>query len=151
MATPSAGRGPPHPPPSPRPMSRRYTHSPRSIPRFWPTLRPLPPPPSWPCDRSPPPHAHLPPPQAAKIVCRDKDVSNQTGGVVACRLLAYGSAPCGKCPRSPCAVVRNGICNPLFWQLPQQYHPVHCHPALRHLHARADGPVLEQVECQVQL
>ena len=28
---------------------------------------------------------------------------------------------------------------------------MHCRPALRNLHAQADGPVAEQVECQVQL
>ena len=28
---------------------------------------------------------------------------------------------------------------------------MHCHPALRHLHDRADGPNAEQIECQVQL
>ena len=28
---------------------------------------------------------------------------------------------------------------------------MHCRPALRDLHARAEGPVVEQVECRVQL
>ena len=28
---------------------------------------------------------------------------------------------------------------------------MHCRPALRYLHAQADGPVLEHVECHVQL
>ena len=57
METPSAGRVTPRPLPYPRPISRRSPRSPRSIPNFRPLLRPLHPPPSWPCSRSPPPRA----------------------------------------------------------------------------------------------
>ena len=73
------------------------------------------------------------------------------GGRSACWSLAGGSATCGKCPRSPRAIVGDGISRPLLRHLTQQYHPVHCLPAFRHSHARADGPVVEQVECRVQL
>ena len=54
-------------------------------------------------------------------------------------------------PSKPCVVVGNGISRPLFLHLPQQLHPVHCRPALRHSHARADVPMLEQFECRVQM
>ena len=49
MATPSAGRVPPRPPPNPLPMWRRYSRSPRSIPHYCPPPRLLYPPPLWPC------------------------------------------------------------------------------------------------------
>ena len=48
-------------------------------------------------------------------------------------------------------MVREGIIRILFLYWPQQYHPVHCRPALRNLHALADGPVVEHFECLVQL
>ena len=44
-----------------------------------------------------------------------------------------------------------GIRRPLFLHWLQQYHPVHCRPALRHLHALTDGPVVKKFECQEQL
>ena len=47
-------------------------------------------------------------------------------------------------PPTPCP-------RPRFLHLPQKYHPVHCHPVFLHLHALADGPVVDQVECRVQL
>ena len=54
-------------------------------------------------------------------------------------------------PSPPAPVVGDGISRPLLRHLPQQYHPVQCRPALRHSHALAYGPVVEQVECRVQL
>ena len=48
-------------------------------------------------------------------------------------------------------MVGDVISRPLFLHGTQQYHPVHCRPALRNSHTRADGPVVEQVECRVQL
>ena len=72
-----------------------------------------------------PPLALLPLALAADIAHKDKDVGDRTGGVVARDSLAGGSAPRGKYPRSPRAVVRDGINRPLLWHLPQQWHPVH--------------------------
>ena len=65
-----------------------------------------------------PPLAPLPPAPAANIVRRDEDVGDQTGGVVALRSVAGRSAPCGKIPSRPHAVVEDGISRPLFLHLP---------------------------------
>ena len=56
-----------------------------------------------------------------------------------------------KFPNRPLYVVRDGINHPLFLHCCQQWHPVHFRPALRHLHALADGNVVEQEKCRVQL
>ena len=88
---------------------------------------------------------------AANIALRDEDVGNRMGGVVSHWLMAGGSAPRRKCPISPLTIVGGGISRPWFLHRPQQYHPVHYRPAVRHSHARADGPTVKQVECQVQL
>ena len=112
--------GPSHLPPSLRPISRCSPRSPRSTPRFRPPLRPLPPPPLWPCGRLLPPHALLPPAPDAEIARRYEDFGNRTGGVVTRWLLTGGSVPRGKFPRSPRAVVGYGISRPLFRHLPQQ-------------------------------
>ena len=48
-------------------------------------------------------------------------------------------------------MVGDSISLPLFLHWPQQYHPVHCRPALQHSHALGGRPIVEQVECQVQL
>ena len=93
-----------------------------------------------------PANAPLPPAPAAYISLRDEEVGDRTGGVVARRSLAGGSAPRGKCPRSPRVVVGDSISRFLFLHLPQQWHPVHCLPAFLHSHALADGPVVEQVK-----
>ena len=151
MATPSVGRGTPHPPPSPRPMLHRSPLSSRSIPRFRPPLHPLPPTPLGALRPLELPHALLPPAPDTDIARRDEDFGDRTGGLVACRSMADGSAPHGKCPRSPRVVVRYGISRPLFQHLPQQWHPMHCLSALRNSHACADGPVVEQVKYRVQL
>ena len=92
-----------------------------------------------------PPRAPLPPAPAADIGCKDEDVGDRTGGVVACWSVAGGSAPHRKIPSRPLAVVGDRISFPRFFHRPQQYHPVHCRPALQHLYALADGPVVEQV------
>ena len=69
-----------------------------------------------------PAHALLPPAPApaADIARRDEDVGDWTGGVVARRSLAGGSAPLGKWPRRPCVVVGDSISRPQFLHLPQQ-------------------------------
>ena len=93
----------------------------------------------------------LPPALAANITCKDKNVGDRTGKGESRLLVAGGSAPYGKCPSRPLAVVGDGIIRTLFLHRPQQYHPVHCRPALRHSHAIVDGPVAGQVECRMQL
>ena len=65
--------------------------------------------------------------------------------------MAGGYVSRGKCPSRPLAVVGDSIRCHLFLHRPQQYHPVHCRPELRHSHAQEDGPVVEQVEFRVQL
>ena len=65
-----------------------------------------------------PPCAPLPPALAANIACRDEDVGNWTGRVVALWLVAGGSAPRGKSPRRPLAVVGDGISRPWFFHRP---------------------------------
>ena len=67
-----------------------------------------------------PPLAPLPLAPAANIALRDEDVCNQTGGVVAVRLVAGGSVPCGNIPSRPSAIVGDGISRPLFLHLHQQ-------------------------------
>ena len=152
MATPSAGRVSPHPPPSQLPTWHRSPAPPDPPLTFGLPLSPPPHLPQAPAAARPPPHALLPPPPAAKIAQRDEDVGNRTGEVVARRPLAGGSAPHGECSRSPRAVVvGDGISRLLFRHLPQQWHPMHCLPELRHLHARDDRPMVEQVECWLQL
>ena len=93
-----------------------------------------------------PPRAPLPPAPAADIVRRGKNISNRTGGVVARWLVAGGSATHGKCPSRPLSLVGDGIIRPQFLHRTQQYHPVHCWPALRNSLARVDRPLVEQVE-----
>ena len=48
-------------------------------------------------------------------------------------------------------MVEDGISLSWFLHRPQQYHPVDSWLELQHLHARADGPMVDQVECRVQL
>ena len=123
-----------------------------SLPPLYPSLSASPPSPPLPTSPGPlrplaPHHALQPPALAADIARRDENVGDQTGGVVAHWSLLGGSAHHGKCPRSPCALVGDGISRPLFLHLPQQWHPVHFLPAFLHSHTLADGPVVEQVEC----
>ena len=80
----------------------------RFPPSYCRTLRPL-----------APPLALLPPALAANIARRDEDIGNWTGGVVARRLVAGGSAPRGKIPSRPRVVVGDGISLSLFLHLPQ--------------------------------
>ena len=94
-----------------------------------------------------PPLALLSPAPAANIAHKDEDVVNRMGRLLARGSLSGRSAPCGKIPSRPHVVVGDGINRPLFLHLPQQYHPMHCRPALRNSHSREDGPVMEQVEC----
>ena len=95
--------------------------------------------------------ALLPPASAADIASKDEYVGNKKVRVFARGLLLVGSALWGEIPSRYCIVVGDGISRPLFWHLPQQYHPVHCCPTLRHSHALLDGPVVEQVDFRVQL
>ena len=67
-----------------------------------------------------PAHVPLPPAPAADIALRDKDFGDRTGGVVARRLLAGGSAPLGKWPIRTCVVVGDDISRPRFLHFPQQ-------------------------------
>ena len=148
IATPSSGSGPLCPPLSPHPMLCCSPHSPCSTSRFRPpllptylgALRPL-----------TLPNALLPPAPAANIARRDKYVGNRMGRIFVLWSLASGFVPRIKFPSRPRAAVRDGISRSLFHHLPQQWHPVHCLPALRHSHACTDGPVVDQVECRVQL
>ena len=59
--------------------------------------------------------------------------------------LRAGLRYAGSALKGPFALVGDGISRPRFLHRPQQYHPVHCRPALQHLYALADGPVVEQV------
>ena len=88
------------------------------------------------------PRAPLPPDPAANIYRRDKDFGDHTGGVVALWLMAGGYAPRGECPSRPLVIVGDDISHPRFLHRPQQYHPMHYRPTLRHSHAQADGPVV---------
>ena len=116
-----------------------------------PSLALLPPSSPGPLWTLAPPRAPLPPALATNITRKDKDVRYRTGGVVALWSVVGGSVPRRKSHSRPLAVLGGGISRPQFLQRPQQKHPVHCWPALRHSHALADGPVVEQVECRVQL
>ena len=64
-----------------------------------------------------PPRAPLLPAPASNISCRDKDVSDRKGGVVARCLVAGGSMPRRKCVSRPLAVVGDGMNRPrlLHW------------------------------------
>ena len=62
----------------------------------------------------------LPPALAVDIARTDKDVGNQTGGVVALISVAGGSARRGKIPSRPRAIVGDGISRPLLLHLPHQ-------------------------------
>ena len=87
--------------------------------------------------RAPPPLA-----PAANIARKDEDVDNWTDRGQAHWSVADRSALRRKFPSRPLAVVGDGISWPLFLHRPQQYHPVHCRSALRHLLALADGQVV---------
>ena len=123
--------------------------NPHKYHRYWWYLLRSSPPPLGPCGRSPLPLRSCPQPRPSILVVRRKIFGNQTGGVVTSGLFMGGSAPRGKTPSRPHLVIGDCISRPLLWHLPQHYHPVHCHPALRHSYAHADGPMVEQVECQV--
>ena len=85
------------------------------------------------------PRAPLPPAPAAGIARKDKDVGDRTIRVGSRWPVAGGSTTCGKFPSRPLAMVGDGISRPLFLYRHQKYHPLHCRPAFRNLHARADG------------
>ena len=88
---------------------------------------------------------------SANIALKDKDVRNQTGRYEARRSTAGGSAPYGKYPNRPLAVVWDSIIRSLFLHRPQKYNPVHFWLAFRHSHALANGSMVEQVKCRVQM
>ena len=75
---------------------------------------------SPPPQSSPRPLRPLAPALAANIARSDEDVGDWTGGVVALRSVAGRSAPRGKSPSRPRAVVGDGISRPLLLHLPQQ-------------------------------
>ena len=101
-----------------------FSASPRGRPAASPFLPPsqalLPPSSGGPLQPLAPPLALLPPAPAADIAHKYKDVGDQTGGVVARWSVVGGSAPRGKIPSRPRAVVGDGISRPLFLHLPQQ-------------------------------
>ena len=100
------------------PLTRRLSSLLRS--RSYLLLWRLPPcPPLVSCGCSPHP-APLPPSLAADIDRKDKDVSNQTRGVVARWFMTGGSAPQGKRPSRPLTVVGDRISFPWFLNRPQQ-------------------------------
>ena len=82
-------------------------------------LAPLHPPPS-PIRLLHPPRAHHPPALATNIVCKDKDVGNQTGGGEAHGSVVGGSVPCRKGLNRTLTVVGYGISRNLFLHWPQQ-------------------------------
>ena len=70
---------------------------------------------------------HAPPPLAlaTNISRKDKYVDNRTGGGEMRWKTAGRSAPCGKCPSRPFAMVGDGIRHPLCLHRDQHYHPVY--------------------------
>ena len=92
-----------------------------------------------------------PPALATNIARKEKDVGDRTGGGEMHWKTEGGSVPFRKCPSMTLAVVGYGISRPLFLQFYQQYNPVRFWMVLRNLHARSDGPKVDQVNCLVQL
>ena len=129
------------------------------VPRFAPlssldlSPTPLPPPPlSLGLLHTPAPPLATPPlAHVDDIVRKDEDVGNRTGVSEALWSTAGGSALHRKCPSRPLAMVRDGISRPLYLHRCQQYRPLHCWSEFRHLHVLANGCLVDQVECQVQL
>ena len=56
-----------------------------------------------------------------------------------------------KVPRIPLVVVRDDRSWSLLQHFTHQYHPMQQRPEFRHLQAHLDEPLVEQVECLVQL
>ena len=88
---------------------------------------------------------------AADIARKEKDFGDRMGRGEELWSAAGGSLSRGNFPNRPLTIVGYGISRPLFLHRPQQYHPVHFQQMLRHSHALADGHMVGQLDCRVQL